>query len=328
MRRPWHLSNTCFLALSILPLLCVEVPRLGRQTQSQRETIYVGFIQDDRLELARKNANDSDPAKNRVIIAAFSREANGWKTLDRLTRNVKWTIAFDGRNLGEVETRPSPASEMAVNPNPADASSTYAHAVQTICTPEGKVPAIGKPGNKFAGAFETVVRRPLVVVSQPNFMDPDRWKPATVPAELAQPVRVAFGQAHQHVRQCDSQGEPLKQDWDVPESELAIVGTYASNKGSFLVETQLKHHHCVFDIGEKNLTNLEGTQWFFVDRDRAVRSLGNDWQLVDAGDYDADGKSEVVFFFGDSETGREAYILFYDDFQSQVTWSYPSRAGS
>lgn len=43
---------------------------------------------------------------------------------------------------------------------------------------------------------------------------------------------------------------------------------------------------------------------------------------VDAGDYDADGRSEVVFFTGDSETGKEAYVLFYDDFRNRVTWTY------
>lgn len=321
MRSSWHSSSKYFLVLSTLLLLGLKAPLFGQQ-QSQQETVYVGFIQDDRRELAKKSSNDFAPAKHRVVIAAFSKEATGWKTLDGLNQNVKWTVAFDGKNLGEVETRPSPAPEVAVNPNPVEASATYMHAVQAIVAPADRVPTIGKPGNKFAGAFETVVRRPLVVVSSPNFGDPDQWKLTTAPTELAKPIRVAFGQAFQHVRQCDAQGEPLKQDWEVPESELAVVKTYASNKGSFLVETQLKHHRCVFDVNEKNLTNMKGTQWFFVGSDRAARSLGNDWQLVDAGDYDADGKSEVVFFFGDSETGKEAYVLFYDDFRSQVTWAY------
>ena len=323
MRSLWHSSSKYSLVLSILLFLGLKVSLLGQQQpQLQHEAVYVGFIQDDRRELAKKGANDSSPAKNREVIAAFSREVAGWKTLDGLNQNVKWTVAFDGKNLGEVETKPSPAPEVTVNPNPIEASSTYAHAIHAIVTPANKVPTIGKPAYKFSGAFGGTVRRPLVVVSKPNFVDPDQWKPATVPSELVQPVRIAFSQAYQHVRQCDAQGEPLKQDWDVPESELAVVKTYASNKGSFLVETQLKQHRCVFDVNGKNLTSLEGIQWFFVGNDRAVRNLGSDWQLVDAGDYDADGKSEVVFFFGDSETGKEAYILFYDDFRGKVTWAY------
>lgn len=309
------------LALSVLSFVC-PVLLVGQQPHSQQGTVYVGFIQDDRQELAKKGPNDSSPAKSRVVIAAFSKDAKGWKTLDGLSQNVKWTVAFDGKNLGEVDTRPSPRSEVAVNPDLVEASPTYTHAVQTITTPAEKVPAIGTPGNKFAGAFGTVVRRPLVVVSTPNYGDPDQWRPTSALSELAQPVRIAFEEVYKHLRQCDAQGEPQKQDWDLPESELALVKVYASNKGSFLVETQLKHHHCVFDVNGDNLINLEGSEWFFVGSDRVVRSLGTDWQLVDAGDYDADGKSEVVFFTGDSETGKESYVLFYDDFRNQVAWTY------
>lgn len=324
MRSTSNLSSACFASLLSLFFLCLEVP-FGTSQQprlAQQETVYLGFIQDDRRELAAKGPNDSGLANSRVVIAAFSKEATGWRTLDGLNRNIKWTVAFDGKNLGEVETRPSPAPEVTVNPNSVEASSTYTHAVQAILTPTDKIPTVGKPGNKFAGAFGTIVRRPLVVVSPANFSDPDEWKPASAPAELARSIRAAFSQAYTHVRQCDAQGEPLKQDWAIPESELAIVQTYASNKGSFLVETQLKHHHCVFDVSGESLTSLEGTQWFFLGSDGAARGLGNDWQLVDAGDYGADGKSEVVFFSGDSETGKEAYILFYDDFRNRVIWAY------
>lgn len=279
MRSPWHSSSIWFLLLSTLFPVCLQhVSLAAQEKQTQQKAVYVGFLQDDRQELAKKGPNDFSPTKDRVVIAAFSKDATGWKTLDELNQDVQWTVAFDGRNLGEVETRPRPAPEVVVNPNPIEASSTYAHSVQAILTPAKEVPSIGKPGNRFAGAFETKVRRPLVVVSSPNFQDPDQWKPTRVPTELTQAVWGAFRQEYQHVRQCDARGEPMKQDWELPESDLAIVKAYASNKGSFLVETQLKDHHCVFDVHGENLTNLEGTQWFFVDSDRVIRSLGDDWQ--------------------------------------------------
>jgi hypothetical protein len=221
-----------------------------------------------------------------------------------------------------VGTQPIPPQEVVANPNALESSLTYVQAVQAIQTPANRIPVVGKPSNKFSGAFETVVRRPLIVVSEPNFADPDQWKAAGAPTELAKPIHVAFGQAYRHVRLCDTGGEPLKSDWELSRSDLSIVKAYASNKGSFLVETRLKSQRCAFDVNGKDLTNLAGTQWFFVAADRTIRSLGSDRQLVDAGDYDADGKSEVVFFFGDSESGKEGYTLFYDDFRGQVTWSY------
>ena len=264
--RSRDLSRTCFLGFSTLFILCMRVPSFTQQqAQPQLGTVYVGFIQDDRRELAKEGPDDSHPVKNRVIIAAFSKDGTAWKTLDGLNQNVRWTVAFDGKNLGEVETRPNPTPGVMVNPDRVDASLTYAHAVQAILTSANSVPAIGKPGYEFAGAFETIVRRPLVVVSAPNFRDPDHWKRATAGlTELIQPVRVAFGETYQHVRQCDAQGEPLKQDWQIPRSELGIVKAYASNKDSFLIQTQLKRHQCVFGVDGKNLTDLKGTQWFFV----------------------------------------------------------------
>jgi hypothetical protein len=308
-------------ALLFLGLLVMGQDRPSRAARDDG-AVYVGLIEDDRRELAMKGANDSGPTRNRVIMTAFSKDAEGWKNLDGLNQKIKWTVAFDGKKLGEVESQPSPKVEAVVNENPVETSSTYARAVHVILTPADKVPVIGKPGGRFNGAFETVVRRPLVVVSKPNFQDPDRWKATTLPTELVQPIRTAFKQTYQHVRQCDAQGEPLKHDWEILGSELIVVKAYGSSKGFFLVETQLAHRHCVFDVNGENLANLEGTQWFSVSDNRAVRHLGNDWNLVDAGDYDADEKSEVIFFFGDNQTGEEGFVLFYDDFHGQVTWSY------
>ena len=42
--------------------------------------------------------------------------------------------------------------------------------------------------------------------------------------------------------------------------------------------------------------------------------------LVDAGDYDADGESEAVFFI--SGYNEDGYALFYDSFQKSVMWTW------
>jgi hypothetical protein len=44
--------------------------------------------------------------------------------------------------------------------------------------------------------------------------------------------------------------------------------------------------------------------------------------LVDAGDYDGDGKAEVIFFV--SGYNEDGYAMFYDAFRKNVfsTWSY------
>lgn len=309
------------LAVCFLSLLAVLRPRAERLDQGG--PVYVGFIEDDRRELVKKN--DSGPAKVRVIMPAFVKDSSDWKTIDALQEKVRWTVAFDGRTLGEVESRPDSAPEVIAQPN-AVQSSKYIYAVHAITTPAAKVPSIGKPSGNFDGAFGGVVRRPLVVVSKPNFYDPDGWKRAALPEDLLAPVRTAYRQAYHHLRQCDERGEPLKSDWDFPDSELTAVRTYGSNKRSFIVETRLKHQKCVFDVNGNEVENLEGTQWFYLGSDHVAHSLGADLQLVDAGDYDGDGKSEVIFFFGNTDTDHEGYTLFYDDFRNKatLTWTYHS----
>jgi hypothetical protein len=287
---------------------------------AQGQIVYVGLVEDDRMKLFK--ADDSAPVSQRVIVPAFAKDSSGWKPIRELKKNVKWTVAFDGKNLGAVASEPRGAPEVTVQPNPVE-SSGYPHEVHKILTAANRVPSIGQPAGKFSGAFGGLVRRPLVVVSMPNFNDPDQWKRSTLPAELTQPVYEGFRQAYGHLRECDKDGEPLQHDWRVPNSELGIVGTYRSNKGSFLVQTHLKRHRCVFNVND-NVKDLSGTQWFFVGPDHVAQGIGDNWALVDAGDYDGDGKSEVIFFSGDSETGEEEYVLFYDDFRSKVTrtWTY------
>jgi hypothetical protein len=48
--------------------------------------------------------------------------------------------------------------------------------------------------------------------------------------------------------------------------------------------------------------------------------LGNGIWLVDAGDYDNDGKSELVFSIDRYNQG--GYELFYDDFKKHATFEY------
>ena len=58
-------------------------------------------------------------------------------------------------------------------------------------------------------------------------------------------------------------------------------------------------------------------------KSRHPESFGNlSLSLVDAGDYDADGKSELIFFL--SGYNEDGYALFYDSNRKSVrwTWSY------
>ena len=62
------------------------------------------------------------------------------------------------------------------------------------------------------------------------------------------------------------------------------------------------------------------SQWFVVTPEQKVLFLGSSMWLVDAGDYDGDGKSELVFSIDGYNLG--GYKLFYDDFRQRASFEF------
>ncbi len=249
-------------------------------------------------------------ASQRVIRPAFERTPSGWKEADpsSLPPSMKWTIAFDGKNLGQVESK-------------ADANGGLTP-FQTILTSTAAIPSVGSPSEKFAGVLANPtmkVRRPLVTVSKPYFQDPDGWKRTKLNDEIAASVRKAFRRDYPHADRCKDE-QIAQKNWKFPDSALSLPVAYASNKHSFLVEASLNAGECGY-VDDPN-DPLSGP-WFFVSPDGAVRRIGSFMELLDAGDYDNDGHSEVVFFLSQGEN-TDGFVLFDSSFGKPVTftWSY------
>ena len=276
--------------------------------------VYVGLIEDDRRQLDHLGSHDPTPVSGRTITPAFAKHESGWKAVRDLEEKMIWTVAFDGKDLGRVESEPISPATLGKVTGPTN--------IHSILTPTNDIPVVGKPQARFNGNYGNLVRRPLVVVSRPNFRDPDQWKPREIPARVMEKVRSTFRRAFLHVRQCDSSGEALGVDWSFPDSEIAAKRGYGSNKGAFIVETKLEHDKCVYNVIGNRFQSLGGDQVFYASPNNEVTYLGNDWELVDAGDYGGDGESDVIFYVaeGDSdfEVDTEGYVLFYDDFRRNV----------
>ena len=60
--------------------------------------------------------------------------------------------------------------------------------------------------------------------------------------------------------------------------------------------------------------------WFVIDPKYSVRFLDVEGWLIDAGDYDRDGKSELVFQTGGYNRG--GYKLYYSDFQKYAAFEF------
>jgi hypothetical protein len=275
--------------------------------------IYVGLVEDDRGQLERLGRWDATPVPGRAVTPAFETTNHGWKPILNLNRRLTWIVAFDGKRVGKVESEPIQRASLEKVNGPSN--------IHSILTPPAGIPTIGKPDGRFSGNHGRETRRPLVVVSQPNFADPDQWKPRDAPDDVVSHARAKLRTVLNHVRQCDSSNEAVKTDWNYPEAEVRVVKSWGSNKGAFILETKFQHNHCLFNVNGEDYQSLGGNQFFYVTPSHEATFLGLQWELVDAGDYDVDGKSEVIFYVAegkDFDIEHEGYVLFYDDFRRSV----------
>jgi hypothetical protein len=294
------------LSTRILVCIVLFASALYAQTFSG-EKIYVGVLDDAREEMVNLKPG---VAQERVVRPVFEKTASGWNKLDNssLPPHMIWTVAFDGKNLGTVETQ---ASSEGFTP------------VRKILTPQSGIPSVGAPSQQFAGLLggggQTKVRRPLMVVSKNFVHDPDGWKRAKLPDEIAVLVRRVFRRDYPHVDRCKDE-EIAQQNWKFPDSALSFPIAYSSNKHSFLVEASLDAGNCGY-ISEPD--EPESEPWFFVSSDGIVRRIGSFLTLLDAGDYDNDGRSEVVFVLSQGEN-TDGFVLFDSTFEKPVTlaWHY------
>jgi hypothetical protein len=213
-------------------------------------------------------------------------------------RETTWTIALDGRKLGEVRSRIPPSID-----------SVSAVGSQQILT-QGKLPIIGQPTDDFAGFAGEAVLRPLVAVSQPNFNDPDLWKPVALDPSTAVIVRREFRKKYPKITDCEA--EEFK---DYRDTDIQITESYASKNRWRLVLVSIKG--CDVDDLRGDGLSLE---WFTIDPSSAVHYLAGNLRLVDAGDYDNSGHSQLLFMIDDYNRG--GYVLYTNDFQQHVTFEY------
>jgi hypothetical protein len=303
-----HVQKSFYL---IFILLFVSSSAFGKEVSN----VVVGIIEDDRTELA--NWKDG-PSKNRVIRPLFEKKGNDWILSTNHSEKMHWAIAFDGRNFGEFESSPGKTTTGA----------SLSKNVHVPLDKSNQDLVVGKASYSFSGWVYTDVNRPLVIVSNGNFSDPDRWKPFQPSDSQIRVFKSVFRSEYPTVENCDENEIPLPAPWSYDDSNIQIGNkSYQSNNGFILVGMHLNGCKCGIGSGPfLEQLFIFKANWTFTHID-----LESNWNhaddtlsltLVDAGDYDGDGQSEVVFFV--SGYNEDGYALFYDSFRKNVvyTWVY------
>lgn len=255
----------------------------------------------------------------RDVRVLFKKVSNEWQAypndcreqdcLKRITagypRNITWTIAFDGNELGQVTSRTPERYPM------------YWRVGQQEITSKTPVPTVGKRSVKFGGFFDAAVYRPLVAISQANFRDPDVWRPVVIqdPAVLVA-LRKKFRDTFPKLCRIPENETYLPHPFDYHDADITVMKSYGSRRGWRVAQMHIEATPCEDTEAGFGLDD----PWFAIDPAGVAHYLNSGMWLVDAGDYDGDGKSELVFSI--NQDNRGGYRIYYDGFKKSAEFRF------
>ncbi|HWC16263.1 MAG TPA: hypothetical protein VG498_04585, partial [Terriglobales bacterium] len=192
----------------------------------------------------------------------------------------------------------------------------YSDAGQQAIISTNPVPTVGTRSAEFGGYTEASVYRPLVANSKAYFADPDRWKPLVPSSEVASLLQQAFRKKYPKLCRISQTDQSKLEEFSYRNEDVKVVKTYASHSGLIVARLHLEAVDCQdteagFDINDP---------WFVVDATKTVKYLDSGIWLVDAGDYDNDGRSELIFSINREDEG--GYEIWYENFNKQAEFKY------
>ncbi|PYV94453.1 MAG: hypothetical protein DMG86_23215 [Acidobacteria bacterium] len=128
-------------------------------------------------------------------------------------------------------------------------------------------------------------------------------------------LRKHFREKFPTVSNCTNPDENVAKPWPYLDEDIKIVKAYSSKTAWSVARVQLEEYRC---DGPSDDAFVD--QWFVSSPRLEVTFLDAGMWLVDAGDYDNDGRSELVFSI--DRYNRGGYELFYGDFEKRVTFVF------
>ena len=291
----------------LIRLALVLIAGIISTQQASGQNIILGILEDNLGHYA------GDP-NFRAVRVIFERRGEEWTAFLNNCRNrtclktatshypreLSWTITFDGRKVGNVTSR-----------TPTDFA-WYGSIGQQEITGKDPVPAVGAKSPELNG----LLYRPLIANSKPYFKDPDAWKPATLPPTATAVLRQAFRKKFPNLCRSSKADHSKLEPYPYRNEDVKLVKSYRSVSGWIVARLHLD----AIDCNDVEAGDDIDDPWFVMDADKSIKYLDSGIWLVDAGDYDNDGKSELVFSINRENEG--GYKIYYDDFRKHATFKF------
>ncbi len=256
------------------------------------------------------------PHSPMAVRILFSKKGEKWLALDNAATaktfdmsHITWTVAFDGRNLGDLKTfHPGFAIPYEW---------TYRRDRLLGISPNQEIPRIQNKEKEFQGWCSAPDYRPLVLVNEPNYKDPSAWRPFRPDGSCKKLLFTKFKAVVAVAHNCLNIQENKTSPFNYTARDLIIYKGYQNKAGEQLISIGLdsKQYNC-----DGPIETAWTPHWFLMGKE--ITYVGNHLSLVDAGDYDNDGKSEMMFWY--SGYNKDGYTLFRDDFKNRFDyhWNY------
>ncbi len=266
-------------------------------------TSWVGVLED--WPLVSENSRDQNNEvkyEPRVRPLFIRVDTQKWQAAPRpgdknpaapLPKAFSWDICFSGRGEGQL-------TAMLIADGMPTTTPPY------ILRSEDRAPWRTRRSSDYAGWLPTPVYKPILLMSSLNSSckDPEKWKQAGGERARAKiPAMIAA------LRERFSVAEPGLLTYEFNDKDVKIFRSWASPKQGLYVALKTK-------VKESPI------ETFRLAQDGPITYLGRDMMLVDSGDFDGDGSTELLFKRRAEK--QDIYELFAKGERAAVSiWDYP-----
>ena len=249
----------------------------------------------------------SEPKINEItpsVRAIFYTKENKWVTGDQTKGITKWKVFYDGKIVGNITSDDHKTPKYMSDKG-----------LQTITSEKKDIPVIGSITDEFGTWADTKTYRPLTLTTGEFFNDPEQWKLSKLSVKNEKAVKKEFHAKFDEVINCKDDIENRGKPWIYKDKDIKVIKSYSSKANWIIASLQLGPYKC---DGPPEAAYAK--TWFLISPQGKISYLDSGMTLIDAGDYDGDGRSEVIFQV--SRYNQGGYILYFDDFKQNVDFLF------